>query len=342
VRNEWNPLDPDQIIDFFDQWTKVFPNAVRAYVVSQMIFPRLRDAVNEWEPKAGSTPIHLWIHPWLPFLNDQLQELYPQIRQKLVLALKSWQPPDALALSLLKPWKPVFDLKSWGKLTSSTVVPKLTEALATMIVDPKKHDTSAVKWVVQWSEYIPSHTICRLLSRQFFPKLHQALYSWLKSSEDDLNFEEVAIWYEDWKSIFPEELEAQEDIRIHFNKCLLMMNAAVSGEDLSQYDPEKDIVEKQPKSQLPEQQRNKAFMKAAANMDASLKDLVENFSVESGIEFLPKVGRFNKSLQVYSFGGISITLDHRNQVVEALIEGKWVTVSLERLLAEHSKRHGPL
>ena len=77
--------------------------------------------------------------------------------------------------------------------------------------------------------------------------------------------------------------------------------------------------------------------KAPQDFEASLKDLVESFGIEAGVDFLPKVGRFNKSLQIYSFGGISITLDNRRQAIEAYLQGKWVGVSLERLRSEAKK-----
>jgi len=32
--------------------------------------------------------VHSWLHPWLPHLGTQLEELYPGIRHKLAVALQ--------------------------------------------------------------------------------------------------------------------------------------------------------------------------------------------------------------------------------------------------------------
>ena len=332
IRNEWNPLNPDEVILFLSQWAKAFSSALKSYVLNQMILPRLRVAVDDWEPTRSSVPIHVWIHPWLPYLSEELQEFYPLIRQKISRALKSWHPSDSSALSLIKPWKPVFDSKAWEKFTYSNIVPKLEDALSSLRIDRKDYDTSKLKWVLSWSECLSSNRICRLLSKGFFPKLHKTLYDWLGGDPD---FEQVAEWYEDWKSVFPQELEAQEEIRIHFNRCLLMMNAAVSGEDLQQYNPSSDREQYEPAAAASGPATSSLRQ---AEFHATLKDLVESFSMERGVEFFPKVGRFNKSLQIYSFGGISVTLDNRRQVIEAFLGGKWVNVSLERLLSEEKAK----
>ncbi|QDZ19662.1 TFP11 domain-containing protein [Chloropicon primus] len=331
VCHQWDPTNPDEVILFLDQWAKVFPSSSRAHILDEMVLPRLRTAVDDWQPSAGSVPLHVWIHPWLPYLSDQLQELYPAVRQKLSKALRTWKPSETMdALPMLKAWKPVFGTKAWDKFTSAVVMPKLEGALAGLEIDPKnKPDTSRLVRVIGWSDIVSHRMMCAMLRELFFPKLLQSLFTWLTGNPE---FDEVVEWYEGWKGMFPEELGAQEDVRVSFNKCLLMMNAAVSGEDLSPYDPSKDKLQRERGRKAPaSEQQNRA------EFHATLKDLVENFCIESGVEFLPKVGRFNNSLQVYSFGGISVTLDNSRQVIEARIQGEWVAVSLERLLAE-SKR----
>lgn len=331
IRHGWNPLDPDAVVHFLDQWGKVFPPQIRDHILSQMVLPRLRDAVDDWKATRETAPVHVWIHPWLPYLSDQLKEIYPLIRQKIAQSLKTWEPSDGYALSVLKPWKPVFDLKSWDKFTCTTVIPKLEAALSELAIDWKSRDTQRVKWVCDWSDCISSRILCGLLSKAFFPKLHSALFQWLSRSPD---FDQVVDWYEEWKGVFPEELEAQGEIRDQFNKCLVMMNAAVSGEDLSSFDPSKGG---RGAGDSGAAGADVGAPKAPQDFEASLKDLVESFGIEAGVDFFPKVGRFNKSLQIYSFGGISITLDNRRQAIEAYLQGKWVGVSLERLRSEAKK-----
>lgn len=60
--------------------------------------------MEEWEPRQERVPLHAWLHPWLPVLGPQLQQLYAGIRHKLAAALTAWHPSDRSALALLSPW----------------------------------------------------------------------------------------------------------------------------------------------------------------------------------------------------------------------------------------------
>ena len=63
--------------------------------------------MNAWEPRAETVPLHAWLHPWLPLLGPELEDLYPGIRFRLASALQQWHPSDASALALLSPWHTV-------------------------------------------------------------------------------------------------------------------------------------------------------------------------------------------------------------------------------------------
>ncbi len=47
-----------------------------------------------WNPVQDTTPIHTWLHPWLPPLGNRLEIVYPTIRNKLATALANWHPTD--------------------------------------------------------------------------------------------------------------------------------------------------------------------------------------------------------------------------------------------------------
>ena len=68
---------------------------------------QLRRAVEAWEPRVETVPLHAWLHPWLPMLSAHLADLYPGIRFKLATALQQWHPSDGSAKELLSPWQPV-------------------------------------------------------------------------------------------------------------------------------------------------------------------------------------------------------------------------------------------
>ena len=47
------------------------------------VVPKLLVAVNSWDPKVDPIPVHEWLHPWLPFIPEQLEQLYPTLRYKI-------------------------------------------------------------------------------------------------------------------------------------------------------------------------------------------------------------------------------------------------------------------
>ncbi len=75
--------------------------------------------------------------------------------------------------------------------------------------------------------------------------------------------------------------------------------------------------------------------------EPTLRDLVARYAEDSGLEFLPKPGRFHDGLQVYSFGGVGCVLEAATSTVRAALGAggeKWLPVSLERLAQEAAAR----
>jgi tuftelin-interacting protein 11 len=67
-----------------------------------MLYPRFFQAeVELWNPLTDLTPIHTWLHPWLPPLGARLEIVYPPIRNKLAAALANWHPGKSSLLSLV-------------------------------------------------------------------------------------------------------------------------------------------------------------------------------------------------------------------------------------------------
>ncbi len=57
-------------------------------ICEQLIMPRLERAVEAWSPTADVVPLHMWLHPWLPWLGDRLKAVYPAIRNTLARVLQ--------------------------------------------------------------------------------------------------------------------------------------------------------------------------------------------------------------------------------------------------------------
>ncbi len=70
-----------------DVWRPLLPRGAAAALLHGLILPRLAAAVEAWEPTREPTPIHAWLHPWLPYLSTELTGLYPTIRCVYAFAL---------------------------------------------------------------------------------------------------------------------------------------------------------------------------------------------------------------------------------------------------------------
>ncbi|CAM8998816.1 unnamed protein product [Rhodiola kirilowii] len=346
--NTWEARYPDPMIRFIEMWEKLLPPLVLQTILDEVVFPKLAAAVEWWDPRRETVPIHCWIHPWLPLLSQKLETLYHTIRQKLGNVLHAWHPSDASAYTILSPWKTVFDAASWENLMVRFIVPKLQEVMREFLINPADQKLHQFDWVMSWASVIPMHHMVTLLEVFFFSKWQQVLYHWLCANP---NFEEITQWYKGWKERIPPELLANERIRYQLNIGLDMMNQAVEGLTVVQPGLRENISylrvqeQRQFEAQQKAAQAQKQFaggvgssvqMDNASGMpEMSLKEVVEAHAQQHELLFKPKPGRMHNGHQIYGFGSISIIIDSLNQKVYAQTEDAWTLVSLEQLLDLH-------
>ncbi|KMZ58060.1 putative Tuftelin interacting protein [Zostera marina] len=349
--NSWLAKDPEPMIHFLESWEKLLPLPILHSILDNVVMPKLFSAVESWDPCRDSMPIHMWIHPWLPYLRQKLEVLYHTIRFKLGNVLHAWHAHDASAYIMLSPWKDVFDAGNWEQLIVRYIVPKLMIALQEFQINPNNQNLDHFNWVMRWASVIPIHHMVTMLEVGFFTKWKQVVYTWLSSNP---NFNEVMQWFLGWKSLFPPELLANERIRLQLNAGLDMMNQAVDGMQIVQPGARENInfLRVSEKRQFEAQQQQAAVRASYHNssvisengirMDVStdipemtLKETVEAYAVENGLTFVPKVGRTHNGLSVYGFGNVSMCVDPVNQVLFAQRQDGWRAVSLDQLLEMH-------
>eukprot|EP00850_Spirogloea_muscicola_P020859 SM000229S07495 [mRNA] locus=s229:59568:63127:+ [translate_table: standard] len=371
VTNRWEPRDPEPLLQFLEAWDVLLPTAVRRNVLEQLVLPKLGAAVDAWDPRLETIPIHAWLHPWLPYLGARLEPLYAPIRYKLGAALAAWHPSDDSARVLLAPWRGVFDAASWDQLLGRCVVPQLTYELQQLVVNPQHQQLDQFNWVIKWVGLVSTPHMVAMMEAAFFPKWHAVLHAWLGGPAP--NFGEITRWYEGWKSLFPPELQAHERVRQQLLGALDAMNRAVEGAPLPQpgaaalvghlRDTEEQHFElKQQEAFTLRQQQHQQLSSGPAresslagagrvsgetgaalneaSMDMSLKDVVEAFAQQHDVQFLPKPGRTHEGLPVYGFGAVSVVVDTKRQELLALANGRWQPVALEQLLEMHRSRGG--
>ncbi|KAJ3162897.1 Tuftelin-interacting protein 11 [Geranomyces variabilis] len=253
INNRWDPKQPEPAVALLEAWYPPTPKAKRRRpaeaeedddldasrllpswlyynILEQLILPKLSRSVEAWNPATDPIPVHVWLHPWLPHLDDRLDAIHTAVRHKLNVMWRErrWLPSDPSALAVLKPWIDVFKTADMDSLIVKAVLPKLVESLQKeLVINPAAQDLAPLQNVLAWRPIIPVHLLVHLLETEFFPKWHTVLWQWL--SAPGANLEEIAEWYRTWKTrAFDRELLMEAGIAVQFKAGLDMMNRAIA------------------------------------------------------------------------------------------------------------------
>ncbi|XP_023758291.1 septin and tuftelin-interacting protein 1 homolog 1 [Lactuca sativa] len=337
--NTWQARDPEPLLRFLDSWEQLLPHSALQTILDNIVMPKLTSAVDSWDPRRETIPIHSWVHPWLPLLGSKLETLYHTIRNRLESVLHAWHPSDMSAYYILSPWKTVFDPTSWEQIMVRYIVPKLLGVMHEFQVNPADQKLDQFYWVRTWASVIPIHHMLHIMD-VFFNKWQEVLYQWLCSKP---NFQEVTNWYLGWKDLIPAELLSNEHVRYRLNMGLDMMNQAAEGLEVVQPGLRENISYLKAREQRQFEAQRAAAAQAAKGRvdemgggggDMSLKEVIEVHAQHNNLLFKPKVGRMQDGHQVYGFGNVNVIIDSLNQKVFAQTDDRWSLVTLEQLVTQ--------
>lgn len=224
INNDWDVRKPEPVIALMQAWSPLLPPFIRDNLTQQLILPKVRAAVSDWD---GKDPLYKVIFPWMPILGGQMDDVVAEAKRRLRGSLKSWSVHKGVP-SELQHWRDVLSTSEWDSMLLRHVVDKLASYLQKHLsINPQAQDVEPLEQVIVWKSFLAPKIISKLLLARFVPAWLDTLHAWLKSA--DVNFEEVAHWYEHWKNWFQARGAFHLDgVQSGFNVALQLMDTAIS------------------------------------------------------------------------------------------------------------------
>lgn len=223
LNNHWDVRHANAATKFFRAWQPLLSPFVRDNVTQQLILPKLRTAISDWD---GKEPLYKIVFPWLPILGTQMDDIVSEAKRRLRSSLKTWKVSRGVPSELLK-WRDVFRSSEWNSMLLHHVVDKLSAHLDSHLhIDPRSQDMRPLDDVLSWKTLLGSKILSKLLLARFVPKWIKTLHAWLVSPSS--NLEEVAQWYEHWKTYLQQHgVGDLHGIQIGFQAALTLMEEAL-------------------------------------------------------------------------------------------------------------------
>lgn len=231
INNEWTPENPWPAVHLVESWDSLLPDFIRDNVLDQLVLPKVKDALESTSGRAvrGNKQASLasMLFPWLPLLGERHNELLEEGKRRIRAVLRRWKPSEGVPKDLL-PWKrDIFTAHEWDMLMGECVLGKLGSTLRDLAINPRDQDlTAIVDQVMPWHSLIRMSNFTRLFELEFFPKWLEVLYLWL--AHPGYNGEEVAQWFELWKSQFPPNVLQHQAISRGFEVGVKLMHDALA------------------------------------------------------------------------------------------------------------------
>uniref|UniRef100_A0A8D8YMB8 Tuftelin-interacting protein 11 n=1 Tax=Cacopsylla melanoneura TaxID=428564 RepID=A0A8D8YMB8_9HEMI len=325
----WNcKKQAEPMLRLIEAWKPLLPTWMIANILQQEILPKLLTEVEEWNPLTDTIPIHSWVLPWVPLLGQYFTTvIYPTIRHKLSSALVNWHPSDSSARLLLLPWTNVFSRGETDAFLLHNIVPKLHNALQEYVINPQQQHLDNWNWVMEWSELLSSQTMASILNTSFFPKWLQVLSMWLNMNP---NYDQVANWYQGWKSLFTENLLQEPVIKEHFRYALDMMSRSVGaggGDSVLPPPPPPPPLSPPSGSGSSSKHGFAESVSASKAVPQGFRDLLQKSCEERGILFMPLANRYREGKPVYKCGEVQVYID-RSVIFVSVQNGPWTPKSI--------------
>ncbi|MCO5565386.1 hypothetical protein L7F22_019059 [Adiantum nelumboides] len=278
LNNEWNVFDSTTATKFFETWKPLLPAFIRDNITHQLILPKLRSAVSDWD---GKSALYKVVFPWMPLLHHQMDDIISEAKRRIRSSLKSWRVSKGVPSELRK-WRDVFRRSEWDSMLLEYVVEKLSTYLKVELKitsDPKAQDRQPLKDILQWKSSLGSKMMSKVLLNGFIPNWLGQMHAML--IHPNSNMVDVADWYSKWKSYLEKkEVDKLESVQIGFQAALRMMDDALRFDRTLLKMP--DLKQMQRKSEAESIQKKSSKVKSTRGeaSTASFRQIIEEAAAE--------------------------------------------------------------
>eukprot|EP01114_Cavostelium_apophysatum_P018894 TRINITY_DN5939_c0_g3_i2.p1 TRINITY_DN5939_c0_g3~~TRINITY_DN5939_c0_g3_i2.p1 ORF type:complete len:523 (+),score=131.85 TRINITY_DN5939_c0_g3_i2:69-1637(+) len=205
-----------------EEWTQALPRLED--MIRDVLPAKLLKEVRAWDPQEDENAAE-WILPWSHRLGNELEEVLYLATLKIRGVLNTpWTLEDASVLAFVQPWTYILYESLMEQTLIDCVLPKVDQFVVELDLDPTNDGVTILS---QWSDVfrISEETELRFVDtfeENFVPRWLQYLHDWLL--EDDVSFDEVQVWYLNWKLA----LSFVPGVYMHFQKALQLINAVIS------------------------------------------------------------------------------------------------------------------
>jgi tuftelin-interacting protein 11 len=351
---------------------EILKKGITDEVVQAAVLPKLLRTIVDWKPVFDDKhridgPLHLWILPWLPYINDDsLGMLLDNVRRNLTKTLSLLCKSVSndikffrLCLATLCPWKKVIDNAAIFKLTSDTVSHRFARSLArvTICIEPADQDWEHLHVLFVYFEggVMSSNDFISIVEGEVLPAWAHALYRALQQPDHNINT--IKELYTAWKKqifdpsaqicngspIAHNALRSDSSVCRYFFGGLKMIQAAIES-NLSSLEILRPPHPAECNYRISSMHRSKeriaeiddhqpsaenVRVRRQRRIEVSFQEVVEAFANQRGMSFHPKTGSnaMVDGKPVFMLGEHPVYFD--KNVIFALRESEWHPTSLE-------------
>ncbi|KAL2214588.1 TFP11-domain-containing protein [Sarocladium strictum] len=227
---EWDPLEPNPMLNLFNAWDDLLPPFVRAQFINAIV-RTLESTLSDWNPKkkkqSHNLP-HTWLFPWLqhlpPYhLDPKGTGIVADVRRKFRQLIEAWDFSRGVVPGLSQ-WRDILG-NQWRPLVMSHILPSMGRYLrGSFRVDPADQEPylPMLTGMLRWEQLLSSEMVAEVLVQDMFPMWYNKLQEWLALDEVDL--EEVAEWYTWWRGVVLKDISHIPSVGSELDKGLQTMN----------------------------------------------------------------------------------------------------------------------